>query len=449
MGLATRNWHYESSLWFRLCLALASWILCLLFNSVRADIYVHRLNSLEWYADTCEEIHVIRVTKLGSETERPSVSHVDSIKTSSVDNVVPLPRYTVGMMTKIGSEWVVFGRKKAGKMEALHFINLAEPMAISAAGELQREPEAILKVLRDRAALKTTYPPRFDPHFIETFDQQPISISSFSPRLVDYHLGWAKRDVEILFDSDNLICSVREPIGPHHRERFLKIGEAWDRQRRDNDEKTTVAAILGLVNFPDDEVRSRLQSWDVDVTTSRTYAALQVLRYWDFIREIERSNLNAVGRWKLEGEGIDKVSPTSDSFSYRFREIQRIEFELYPDQEMAMVIIDRGLGKWFARGHWTADNETLSVNIESTIGATSGTFEYGGGQPFPFPILYEAKFETNSRIAAQTRIDIRKWRNGAPKFQMEMKATWLRPLVETESDLSSLSTRRKREPSDR
>ncbi len=446
MGLATRNRYYESSLWLRLCLTLAPWIVCLSVNSVRADLYFHRLNSLEWYADTCDEIHVIRVTKAGSDNELPSVAYVDSIKTSSVDNVVPLPRYTVGMMTKIGSEWVVFGRRKAGKVEPLHFINLAEPMAMSAAGELQKEPEAILKVLRDRAALKTTYPLRFDPQFIETFDPQAISISSFSPRLVDYHLGWAKRDVDIHFDSDNWISSVREPIGPHHRERFLKIGEAWERQRRDMDEKKAIAAILGLVNFPDDEVRSRLQSWDVDVTTSRTYAALQVLRYWDFMREIERSNLDVVGRWKLEGEGIDKAAPTSDSFSYRFREVQRIEFELYPDQEMAMLIDDRGLGRWFARGHWTADNESLSVNIESTIGATQGTFEPGLGHPFPFPILNEAKFEINSRIATQTRIDIRKWRNGVPKFQMEMKATWLRPLVETESDLSSLSTRRKREP---
>ena len=460
----------------RLAFTLAWMLSTCLSTSLWADLDCLRLNSLEWYADTCDEIHVIRVTKTGNEDELPVVALLDSIKTSSHIapgcNVVPLPRYSGSMMKTIGSEWVVFGRRKAGKIEVLHFINLTEPMAITSAGELLKQPEAILKALRDRAVLQTTFPPRFDPNLVETFDPESIASTSFSPRLVDYYLGWAKRDVDILFDSDNLIVSVREPIGPKHRERFLKIGESWgdgwgDRIVPSSEVATDIrgkafAATLGLVNFPDEEVRSKLQSWTRAMNPWRRDAAFQVLKYWDFIRDIEHFNIQVVGRWKLEVDVNDMDSPIVRWISRRRENIESIEFELYADQEMAMIFVSRGKGfssngegieeKSFtdvARGHWTADKDLLSVTIESTMSVGQGRFEHGHGHPETFPVLRDAKLDANNRIAIQSKIDLRKWPNDAPDLLNAMKATWLRPLTEMNSELTSLSSRRKRDPSDK
>lgn len=146
----------------------------------------------------------------------------------------------------------------------------------------------------------------------------------------------------------------------------------------------------------------------------------------------------------------------------RRESIESIEFELYADQEMAMIFVSRGKGfssngegieeKSFtdvARGHWTADKDLLSVTIESTMSVGQGRFEHGHGHPETFPVLRDAKLDANNRIAIQSKIDLRKWPNDAPDLLNAMKATWLRPLTEMNSELTSLSSRRKRDPSDK
>lgn len=453
---------------WRFCLGFTvAWILAAcLSSSTWADLDCLHVNSLEWYADTCDDIRLVRLARTGSGHDGPLVTCGETIKMkpgiSSANDSIPIPRYVANAAKSVESEWILFRRWKGGQLETLHFIDLAQPMAVSGTGELVKEPEAILNLLRDRVALNVSFPLRFDPNFIESFDPKSIGVSSFSPRLCDYYLGWAKRDLDILFDSDNLIVSVREPIGPQHREQFLKIGEAWDGRIERADSQKAIAAILGLINFPDDEVRSRVQSWaNNELDSYRKYAAMQVLGYWDFVVNIDRTNLAVVGRWKLDVDVNDKGSPIMKWTAARLYQVDSIEFELYPDQEVAMVFVCRKQGfsssgtgteersfESYARGHWTADNDTLSVNIESTIGSDQGKFENGRGHPESFLVLRDAKLDAESRIAIQSKIDLRKRPIDAPDFLHAMKATWLRPLSEIDSELTSLSTRRKRELSD-